>query len=145
MVFAGQRPAVEIPAFVEAADVLVSPRIAGTNTPLKIYSYLRSGRPIVATDLRTHTQVLDDQTAVLVPPDPDAFAEAVGLVIDRPDIGGRLSEAAKNLAATRYSREAYLAKTAAAYERLLQGPDAESQSSSSASADGSPVQRSKVL
>ena len=146
MVFAGQRPAVEIPAFVEAADVLVSPRIAGTNTPLKIYSYLRSGRPIVATNLRTHTQVLDDQTALLVPPDPDAFAEAVGLVIDRPDIGGRLSEAAKSLAATRYSREAYLAKTAAAYERLLQGPAAEPQSSSSssASADGSPVQRSKV-
>ncbi len=147
MVFAGQRPAIEIPAFVAAADVLVSPRIAGTNTPLKIYSYLRSGRPIVATNLRTHTQVLDDQTALLVPPDPDAFAEAVGLVIDRPAIGGRLSEAAKNLAASRYSREAYLAKTAAAYERLLQGPDAESQSSASsspASADGSPVQRPKV-
>ena len=142
MVFAGQRPAIEIPAFVAAADVLVSPRIAGTNTPLKIYSYLRSGRPIVATNLRTHTQVLDDHTALLVPPDPAAFAEAVGLVIDRPDIGGRLSEAAKHLAATRYSREAYLAKTAAAYERLLQGPDAESQSSSSG--DGSPVQRSKV-
>ena len=138
MVFAGQRPATEIPAFVAAADVLVSPRIAGTNTPLKIYSYLRSGRPIVATNLRTHTQVLNDQTALLVPPDPASFAEAVGLVIDRPDIGGWLSEAAKLLAATRYSREAYLAKTTAAYERLLHGPDAESQSSAS------PVQRSKV-
>ena len=49
MVFAGQQPAREIPAFVQACDILVSPRIRGTNTPLKIYSYLRSGKPIVAT------------------------------------------------------------------------------------------------
>ena len=57
-VFTGQQPAREIPAFVQTCDVLVSPRIRGTNTPLKIYSYLRSGKPIVATDLLTHTQVL---------------------------------------------------------------------------------------
>ena len=35
--------------FPDAADVLVSPRSRGTNTPLKIYQYLRAGRPIVAT------------------------------------------------------------------------------------------------
>ncbi len=43
VIFAGQRPAEEIPAFLDAADVLVSPRSTGTNTPLKIYQYLRSG------------------------------------------------------------------------------------------------------
>ena len=50
VVFTGQQPAREIPAFVAAAAVLASPRIRGTNTPLKIYSYLRSGMPIVATE-----------------------------------------------------------------------------------------------
>ena len=64
-IFAGQRPAEEIPAFLDAADVLVSPRSTGTNTPLKIYQYLRSGRPIVATRLLTHTQVLNDDVAFL--------------------------------------------------------------------------------
>ena len=54
----GSGPPHEIPHFVDACDILVSPRISGTNTPLKIYSYLRSGRPIVATNLHTHTQVL---------------------------------------------------------------------------------------
>ena len=63
-----QRPAEEIPAFLDAADVLVSPRSLGTNTPLKIYQYLRSGRPIVATRLLTHTQVLDDEVAILTEP-----------------------------------------------------------------------------
>ena len=43
-IFAGERPASEIPAYLLAADVLVSPRSRGTNTPLKIYQYLRSGQ-----------------------------------------------------------------------------------------------------
>ncbi len=61
VIFTGQRPAEEIPRYLDAATVLVSPRASGTNTPLKIYQYLRSGRPIVATRLRTHTQVLNDR------------------------------------------------------------------------------------
>src|SRR5215203_2734079 len=73
VVFAGQRPADEIPAYLDAADVLVSPRSNGTNTPLKIYQYLRAGRPIVATRLLTHTQVLTDEVAFLTDATPDAF------------------------------------------------------------------------
>ena len=76
MVFTGQQPAKEIPGFVQAADLLVSPRIRGTNTPLKIYSYLRSGKPIVATNLLTHTQVLTPEIARLV--DPEAGAVCRG-------------------------------------------------------------------
>ena len=123
LVFAGQRPAHEIPAFVTACDVLVSPRTSGTNTPLKIYSYLRSERPIVATDLRTHTQVLDGSTALLVPPDAGALAAGLARLLDHPAERERLAAAARALAAARYSRESYLARTAAAYERLL-GPSA---------------------
>ena len=119
MVFAGQRSPSEIPSFIEASDILVSPRTRGTNTPLKIYSYLRSGRPIVATDLRTHTQVLDEHTALLSPPRAQPFAAAVGRLIGQPAERHRLAEAARGLAATRYGRDAYVDKTAAAYQRLL--------------------------
>ena len=119
LLFAGQRPPQEIPSFVDACDVLVSPRISGTNTPLKIYSYLRSGKPIVATDLQTHTQVLSDSTAALVPPNPAALAAGLARLIDEPEERLRLATAARRLAALRYSRETYLARTAAAYERLL--------------------------
>ena len=45
--FVGERPASDIPAYLLASDVLVSPRSRGTNTPLKIYQYLRSGKAIV--------------------------------------------------------------------------------------------------
>ena len=125
LVFAGQRPPEEIASFVGACDILVSPRISGTNTPLKIYSYLRSGRPIVATDLRTHTQVLTPETARLVRPDTAALAAAMAHLIDRPDERARLAEAARTLAETRYSRASYLARTAAAYDHLLAEPGAD--------------------
>jgi glycosyltransferase involved in cell wall biosynthesis len=119
MVFTGQQPAKEIPAFVETCDLLVSPRLRGTNTPLKIYSYLRSGKPIVATDLLTHTQVLCHDVARLVPVDAAALAAAMAGLIDRPEERARLAQAAQALAAAKYSRESYMRRTAAAYERLL--------------------------
>lgn len=119
MVFAGQRPPEEMPAFIAACDILVSPRVSGTNTPLKIYSYLRSGRPIVATDLRTHTQVLTPETAVLVPPEPDAIAAAVQRLVQHPEKGRALALAARELSETQYSRHSYISRTAAAYEMLL--------------------------
>ena len=117
-VFTGQQPAREIPAFIQACDLLVSPRRRGTNTPLKIYSYLRSGKPIVATNLLTHTQVLTSDVARLVPVDATALATAIGDLIDRPGERARLSAAASRLAAARYSRDGYVRRTAKAYARL---------------------------
>jgi glycosyltransferase involved in cell wall biosynthesis len=122
MSFTGQQPARDIPAFVGACDLLVSPRLRGTNTPLKIYSYLRSGKPILATELLTHTQVLSPEVARLVPVDAAAFAGAMAELIDRPDERARLAQAARQLAAAKYSRESYVRRTAEAYERLLESP-----------------------
>ena len=59
------------------ATVLMSPRILGTNTPLKIYEQLASGIPIVATRIHSHTQVLDDDVCFLVEPTPEAMAEGI--------------------------------------------------------------------
>ena len=119
VVFTGQRPAEEVPAYLDAATVLVSPRSSGTNTPLKIYQYLRSGRPIVATRLRTHTQVLNDDVAILTPATPEGLAEGLlrGLgEVDAAAIGAR----ARALAETKYSDEAFVEKTRRAYEVLFQ-------------------------
>ena len=121
MIFTGQQPAKEIPGFVQACDLLVSPRIRGTNTPLKIYSYLRSGKPIVATNLLTHTQVLNAEIAKLAEPSAETFATAMRDLIEHPDDRARLSTAARAVAQEKYSRESYLRRTAQAYERLGRG------------------------
>lgn len=111
VILAGQRPAEEIPAFLDAADVLVSPRSTGTNTPLKIYQYLRSGRPIVATRLLTHTQVLTDDVAILTGAEPHGFAEGILQAIEDPEAGRATGERARLLAETKYSYDAYLSRT----------------------------------
>jgi glycosyltransferase involved in cell wall biosynthesis len=118
-IFTGYQPAREIPAFIEAADILASPRITGTNTPLKIYSYLRAGKPIVATDLVTHTQVLDSETSLLAAAEPRAFADALSRLIADPDLRDRLARAARERARTRYARDVYVARTKHVCERLM--------------------------
>jgi glycosyltransferase involved in cell wall biosynthesis len=111
VIFAGQRPAEEIPAYLDAADVLVSPRSTGTNTPLKIYQYLRSGRPIVATRLLTHTQVLSDDVAVLTEATAEGLADGIVRTLRDPERGRTIGERARTLAETKYSYEAYLDRT----------------------------------
>ncbi len=39
---------------MQLADVLISPRISGMNTPMKAYTYIASGKPIVATKITAH-------------------------------------------------------------------------------------------
>jgi len=111
MIFVGERPAEEIPAFLDAADVLVSPRSTGTNTPLKIYQYLRAARPIVATRLLTHTQVLNDSVAILTEPTPEALADGIVRVLHDRRLARQLGERALALAESRYSYDAYLDRT----------------------------------
>jgi glycosyltransferase involved in cell wall biosynthesis len=125
VVFAGQRPAEEIPEFLDAADVLVSPRSHGTNTPLKIYQYLRSGRPIVATRLITHTQVLDDEVAFLTPATAEGFAEGILAALADPAKAREVGAQAKRLAETKYSYEAYLNRTRQACRYLDDGRTAQ--------------------
>src|SRR5204863_2111083 len=103
VVFAGERPSAEVPAYLRAADVLVSPRSRGTNTPLKIYQYLRSGRPIVATRLLTHTQVLDDSTAVLTGATAREFADGILAVLTNTARADQIGTQARLRAETKYS------------------------------------------
>lgn len=77
----GPRPVSRLADYLSQADVLVSPRTRGNNTPMKIYSYLHSGVVLVATDLPTHTQVLNDEIAELAAPEPAAFGAALARLL----------------------------------------------------------------
>lgn len=82
--FAGPQPVDQLGGYLRQAEVLVSPRLTGHNTPMKIYSYLDSGRPVIATRIPTHTQVLDDEIACLVEPRPEALADALVELLGDP-------------------------------------------------------------
>jgi len=120
----GERPESEMATFLAAADVLVSPRSLGTNTPLKLYAYLMSGRPVVATDRPVHTQVLTSQEAMLAAPSAEGLALAILGVLHDPAHGAVIARNAARLVATRYSAAAFAEKAcafAAAIEMLLAG------------------------
>ena len=122
VIFTGERPSTEIPAILGAAAVLVSPRSRGTNTPLKIYQYLRSGRAIVATRLLTHTQVLDDTVAILTGVSPREFADGILAALADPAMAAAVGGRAAELAATKYSYDAYLERTREVVARVTSAP-----------------------
>lgn len=109
--FTGIRPPDEIPIAIEASDVLISPRISGTNTPLKIYAYLQSGKPIIATNLYTHTQILTSEVALLVEPEAGAMAAGIITLLEDVELSCRLGKQASQLFKERYSFETYLRNT----------------------------------
>lgn len=105
--FMGPRPVARMGALFRGADALVSPRTRGVNTPMKIYSYLDSGKPLLATDLPTHSQVLGPEVAELAAPEPAAFAEGLLRLARDPARRARLAVAAREQVRTRHSRAAY--------------------------------------
>jgi glycosyltransferase involved in cell wall biosynthesis len=111
------QPYTLMPAFMELADVLLSPRIEGTNTPLKIYSYLASGKPIVATDLPTHRQVLSPAVARLVPADPAALADGILEILTDPVRARSLGERGKHLVEAKYGLGQYMERLEAILRR----------------------------
>lgn len=76
VIFCGEYPAEAMPIFMEQADLLVSSRITGNNVPLKVYTYLASGRLLVATRIPSHTQVLNEGNCLLADPAPGSLAQA---------------------------------------------------------------------
>jgi glycosyltransferase involved in cell wall biosynthesis len=109
-VLTGRVPKAAALAYTQSADVLVSPRVDGTNTPLKIYEQLASGKPLVATRIWSHTQVLDDSVAFLVDPDPEAMAEGLLRALDDPRQAAARASSAQALYARAYARPIYVQK-----------------------------------
>lgn len=104
----GQKPHQEIPIYLQAADVLVLPNSAEAKdpryivyskydtSPLKLFEYMASGRPIVASDLPSIAEVLNENNAVLAQADnPDSFIEAISKVLRDSELAQSLTVKAK--------------------------------------------------
>lgn len=122
VLFAGRRDAELMGSFMALADVLLSPREAGENTPLKIYTYMASGKAILATEIRSHTQVLNRDCAYLSRATPAALAEALSQALStEPEAVERrrsIAETAEHLVQTRYSRLRFRRQVEQVYEDL---------------------------
>jgi glycosyltransferase involved in cell wall biosynthesis len=120
--FLGPRPQAQLGAYLAQADILVSPRLQGENTPMKIYSYLDSGKPVLATRLSTHTQVMGEGDGLLVEPAPQDLARGLLRLAAQPELRAELGRRGRLLIQRRHSREGYRRKLLgfyAAVERSL--------------------------
>lgn len=114
----GPRPVHALYGYLKQADILVSPRTMGNNTPMKIYSYMHSGIPMVATRLPTHTQVLDETIAVLAEPNPRSFSEALISLIKSAELRNSIGRAAFEVAEQKYTFSAFKRSLNQIYDQL---------------------------
>jgi glycosyltransferase involved in cell wall biosynthesis len=117
----GSRPVSHLAGFLAEADVLVSPQLQEINTPMKIYSYLASGKAVVATNIAAHRAVVSENSAVLADPEPEAFAAALTRLLLDPALRRRLGEAGMGLLADGHHYSNFRQKLSAAYDLLGSG------------------------
>lgn len=112
-------PPDELPHVLAAADLLLSPRLTGVNTPLKLLDYLKAGVAVVATDTPANRLILDERTACLTAPDAAAFAEGLArLAADEP-ARRALAGAGRRLQREAYSYEVFKRGLARCYDAVL--------------------------
>lgn len=122
--FTKRVPQAQAKRYIAHATVQISSRVSGTNTPLKVYEQLSRGIPIVATNIYSHTQVLDDSVAFLVEPTPEAIAQGIIKVFQSPEEAQQKAQNAQELYENRYSRRVYTEKMRCLLDRLeLLGTD----------------------
>jgi glycosyltransferase involved in cell wall biosynthesis len=108
--FAGQVSQNLAKHFIKLADALVSPRTEGTNTPMKIYEFLSTGKPLIATNIHSHSQVLNDDIAFLVNPVPEDMAKGIIEALESNGKSLEITANAKRFFKQKYSRSIYKKK-----------------------------------
>ena len=117
--FCGPRPVGLLGHYLQQADILLSPRVQGNNTPMKLYSYLDSGKAVLATNLTTHTQVLSAGFACLVEPAMDSMADGMEKLLNSAELREELGKKGRMVARRNYSLKAYREKLRAFYRVVV--------------------------
>lgn len=119
--FLGKIPPDMLPVTLAASDILLSPRQAGVNTPLKVLDYMKAGRAIVATDSRANRLILDETTAVLTESMPSAFAQGICALVKDEATRKTLGAAGQKLYRETYNFKEFKKRLGDCYRQVLQG------------------------
>jgi glycosyltransferase involved in cell wall biosynthesis len=114
--FTGLLPQHETPAYLSACDLCVSPHVPNTDgtaffgSPTKLFEYLATARPVLASDLGQIGEVLEhERNALLVPPgDVGALVDGLVRLAEDPALRQRLGDEGVKDARTRFSWTAHV-------------------------------------
>ena len=108
VIFTGQVKQAVTARYLNASDVLVIPdTVTGmTASPLKLFEYMATGKPIACKDMAALREILDDTSArFFAAEDVEGLAAAIRSLKVRPDEAAELGREALRLS-TRYTYEA---------------------------------------
>jgi glycosyltransferase involved in cell wall biosynthesis len=117
--FLGKIPPDTLPNYLAASDILLSPRVSGINTPLKILDYMKAGRSIAATDIPSNQLLLNEETAIFARPEPEPFANAILHLIHDPKKRAQLGSVCRKLYESTFTFNEHCKRLATCYDYVL--------------------------
>ena len=101
LLLVGRKRREEVPYYLKSADVLVLPNKSGDKmseqytSPLKLFEYMASGVPIVASDLPSIREILSEKNCLFFQPnDPRDLAKKIGVLLNNKELAAEIAEQA---------------------------------------------------
>ena len=95
----GHKPYSDIPYYLKSADVLILPNLSKEKvskywtSPMKMFEYMASKKPIVASGLPCLREILNEENAILVKPDnPKALAKGIKNALNNDNVSQKAFE-----------------------------------------------------
>jgi len=118
--FLGPRPFEQLDQYLADADILVAPRVKGVNTPMKIFPYMHSGKPVLLTKLYTHTQIVTDKEVYLAEAEPSAFGKGIIELASDPLLRERLGNNGRKFVEKNHVYSAHKKRVDSLYDWIME-------------------------
>jgi len=108
IIFVGRVSHALIPVYLKAFDVLIAPFPENKHyslymSPMKIFEYMASKRPIVSTKLPSLQGILEDRGLLVEPGNAEKLAEGINKILDNPKMAEDLTQKAYTEVSEKYT------------------------------------------
>jgi len=119
IVFTGKQRFEDIPRFLAAADIAITPKFMEMGEAnLKIFSYMAMGLPTVSFNYFYNKQILRETGLTTKPGDSEEFAEAILKLLDNPKERKKMGKRARLISQKEYSWRSIAQKIVEAYNEV---------------------------
>ncbi len=121
--FTGKIPYDSAPLYLSLGDISVSAKMSATEGSGKVLNYMAMGQPIVAYDSQVHREYLGEWGIYAPSGDVEAFAAAIGNLIDQPEWRSEIGRNLHQRAEQQFSWSAAALRIVSVYEQLIHAND----------------------